>query len=87
MNNVLTYAHKSCETSRIARDWRRRMLWRIPKGCRRCKALRAESLRPKDRGKHKFNFYMFSNMSPELLIFSAVFLLLNKEEKRKWMQY
>ena len=25
------------------------MLWRIPKGCRRCKALRAESLRPKDR--------------------------------------
>ena len=53
------------------------MLWRIPKGCRRCKALRAESLRPKDRGKHKFYFYMFSNMSPEL----------NKEEKRKWMQY
>lgn len=45
------------------------MLWRIPKGCRRCKALRAESLRPKDRGKHKFNFYMFSNMSPELLNF------------------
>ena len=81
MNSVLTYMHKSCETSRIARDWRRRMLWRIPKGCRRCKALRAESLRPKDRGKHKFYFYMFSNMSPELLNFQQFFCCSTRRKK------
>ena len=49
------------------------MLWRIPKGCRRCKA-KAESLRQKDRGKHKSVFNMFSNMSPELLKFFSSFL-------------
>jgi hypothetical protein len=63
------------------------MLWRIPKGCRRCKARWAESLRQKDRGKHKFYFNMFSNMSPELLNFSAVFLFFKTGGKRKWMQY
>ena len=52
------------------------MLWRIPKGCRRCKA-KAESLRQKDRESLSIN--MFSDTSPELLIFSAVFYL---EEKK-----
>lgn len=56
------------------------MLWRIPKGCRRCK-VKAESLRQKDR--ESISVYMFSDMSPELLIFQQFFYL---EERKIWKQ-
>ena len=63
MLSMLKYHHNSDETSRIDRDWRRRKLWRIPKGCRRCKA-KAEPLRQKDRESIEV---MFSISSSELL--------------------
>ena len=60
------------------------MLWRIPKGCRRCKACNAPNLSGQ-RTEESINLILicFSDMSPELLInFSSFFVFQNKEEKK-----